>query len=215
MEVKSEDYVYVGVIGIVSLSMLASAIMWKWASFFVETRSIYMSSHFSNPVSQASTNTSPSTSSLLSEKLTGKIVKRNLFYVCLLLAALTDIPMYAGFIVYRGYNMTMYSFHKLQAAFLFSAYSITISDWTTVLFEIKEDSFMPFLLRKVSLIFLNLMFASISVINFIYCYVTSNLQDFLNSVVYEMDLLFMILTPLILTVIMLRSGIKLSLRIQV
>jgi hypothetical protein len=84
-----------------------------------------------------------------------------------------------------------------------------------VLFEIKEDELIPFLLRKASLVFLSLIFFVISIMNFIYCFTSENLQEFLDSDVYETGLLLMIFIPLLLTVIMLRSGIKLSVRIQV
>jgi hypothetical protein len=170
---------------------------------------IYSLSSKSSPTSTSSSSFS------LPEKVVGKIRKRHLFYFFLFMATLSDLPMYCGFIVYHSYKMELYSFHKLQAAFLFTAYSLTISDWTTVLFEIKEDELIPFLLRKASLAFLSLIFFVISIMNFIYCFTSENLQEFLDSDVYETGLLLMIFIPLLLTVIMLRSGIKLSVRIQV
>lgn len=200
--VSSADYSSIGIMGFVSLFILFLVVLWKWVSFVLEIRAYY------------ALNSDGTSETNISDKIMGKIRKRNLFYFLLLMATASDIPMYVGFLRFHKYNITMYSFHKLQAAFLFGSYSLTISDWTTVLFEIKEDTLMPFLLRKASLLFLNLLFFIISIINFVYCYTTANLQAFLDSTIYEVDLMFMILTPLILTVIMLRSGVKLSVRIQ-
>jgi hypothetical protein len=207
MDVSREDYSNIGILGFVSLFLLAVIVAWKWACFAEEIRYIYYDFMAVGVGSGNDVN--------VQERLSGKIRKRHMLYCFLLMASFCDIPLYAGFIVYHGYDMTLYSFHKLQAFFMFAAYSVTISDWANVLFEIKEDTFMPFIFRKATLLFLNFLFLVISIINFIYCYTTANLQQFLDSAVSETDVLFMIGTPLILTVIMLRSGLKLSARIQV
>ena len=189
----SSHYFEVGIFGFVLLFILALFIIWKWWVFIDELSCIVSYNH----------------------TFARKVLKKNIFFACLLAAALSDIPMYAGFIAYHKYSILLYSFHKLQAAFQFAAYSLTISDWTLVLFEIHEDTYIPFLLRRATLVFLNFVFFIVCLVNFVYCYVSADMSSFLNSTVYQVGVEFLIITPFILTLIMLHSGLKLSWRIQV
>ena len=77
--------------------------------------------------------------------------------------------MYISFIVIGDYSLITYSFHKIECADLFGAFSITIHDWTTVLYAIHEDTQFESRLKSLLLIGINLLFMIISVVNFSYC----------------------------------------------
>ena len=94
-------------------------------------------------------------------------LKRFLFHMLLLLSSATDLPMYVSFIMEGRYEPHTYRFHKLEPAFQFAAYSITISDWTSVLYVLKEESAYPFLIKKGSLVTLNVIVSTVCVLNFI------------------------------------------------
>jgi len=122
--------------------------------------------------------------------------------------------MYISFIVIGDYSLITYSFHKLECAALFGAFSITIHDWTTVLYAIHEDTQFESRLKSLLLIGINLLFMIISVVNFSYCYAVENFDAYTNSPVYIVALFIQIFPPLILAIVMLRAGLKLSWRIK-
>jgi hypothetical protein len=76
----------------------------------------------------------------------------------LLLASAVDMPMYVTFIMKGQYTLTSYSFHKFESASLFAAFSITLSDWAGVLYEIQEYQLFPFLLRWFTLVGINVVY---------------------------------------------------------
>ena len=140
--------------------------------------------------------------------------KKLLFHIFLILASAVDIPMYVEFIVAKDYTLTSYSFHKFSSAFLFAAFSITISDWGAVLYDIQEYDLYPFLFRKATLVSINILYALISVCNFIFCYTLDDFDSYTNSFLYILGIFFQITVSLLLTLIMLSVGLKLAWRIQ-
>lgn len=132
----------------------------------------------------------------------------------MLLAAVVDLPMYAEFISNQDYSLTTYSFHKVSSALLFGAFSITISDWAGVLYDINEYELQPFLLRKATLIGINVLYALVGLTNFIFCYTLSDFDSYTNSSLYIMGIVFQIAVSLILTLFMLSAGLKLAWRIH-
>lgn len=140
--------------------------------------------------------------------------KKLAFHLFLLFATVVDIPLYAAFITEHEYTLTTYSFHKFSSAFLFAAFSITISDWSTVLYDINEYELRPFLLRKATLIGINVVYTLVSLTNFIFCYTLSDFDSYTNSSLYIMGIFFQILVSLVLTLFMLSAGLKLAWRIH-
>eukprot|EP01038_Epipyxis_sp_PR26KG_P006607 gene6607-9074_t len=140
--------------------------------------------------------------------------KKLIFHACLILTTVSDIPMYCGFIATGNYTLESYSFHKFETAFLFAAFSITIHDWSAVLYQIHEYKLYHFLFGRATLISVNVIYAMISIINFIFCYALADLDVYLSSPVYLIGIFFQLGTSLLLTGFMLAAGLKLSLRIQ-
>jgi hypothetical protein len=140
--------------------------------------------------------------------------KRILFHILLIAATASDLPMYCTFILENEYNLTSYSFHKLETLFLFSALTITISDWSNVLFDLKEYQRLPFLLRSWTLLSINLVYSAIALVNFLFCYVAKDLEVYLDSPIYTTSLFFQIFISFALTFFMLSAGLKLSWRIR-
>jgi hypothetical protein len=132
----------------------------------------------------------------------------------LLLATLVDIPLYITFISQHEYTLTTYSFHKFSSAFLFAAFSLTISDWSAVLHDINEYELQPFLLRKATLVGINVLYALVSLANFIFCYTLDNFDSYTSSTPYIVGIFFQISVSLILTLFMLSAGLKLAWRIH-
>jgi hypothetical protein len=124
------------------------------------------------------------------------------------------LPLYIWFIVDGDYNLDAFSWHKFQSTFLFLALSITISDWSSVLYDIREYQIYTFLFHKWTLIFLNFLYFLISIVNFIFCYWTADLGEFSNSPVYLMGLFYQICMSMLVTFLMLHAGLKLYGRIQ-
>lgn len=137
-----------------------------------------------------------------------------LFHVLLMCTAFSDIPLYFGFIVTGGYTISTYSFHKLASTFLFAALSITIGDWASVLRDINEYAVHGFIFRRATLISLNLVYITISVINFILCLALKNLDEYLNSPMYTCAIFLQIIMNFLLTTMMLHAGLKLYSRIH-
>lgn len=130
------------------------------------------------------------------------------------MAAAVDIPLYVEFIIDQKYTLTSYSFHKVSSAFLFAAFSITISDWAGVLYDINEYDLQPFLLRKATLVGINVLYALVSLLNFIFCYTLNDFDSYTNSSLYILGIFFQITVSLLLTLFMLSSGLKLAWRIH-
>lgn len=144
----------------------------------------------------------------------GSFYKKLAFHVCLFFAAAVDIPLYVEFILEHKYTLTSYSFHKFSSAFLFAAFSITISDWAGVLYDINEYELQPFLLRKATLVGINGLYALVSMINFVFCYTLSDFDSYTNSSLYILGIFFQITVSLLLTLFMLSAGLKLAWRIH-
>jgi hypothetical protein len=140
--------------------------------------------------------------------------KKFVFHLLLLFATLVDLPMYGEFVHEQKYTLTSYSFHKFSSSFLFAAFSLTISDWAAVLYDINEYEFYPFLLRKATLVCINFLYALISIINFVFCYTLNDFDSYTNSTLYIMGIFFQISVSLILTLFMLSSGLQLAWRIH-
>jgi hypothetical protein len=142
------------------------------------------------------------------------IRKKIVFHVLLILSVLVEIPMYVTFILVNKYVLFTYSFHKLQSTLLLSAYSMTIYDWSNVLYDIQEIQQKPYLFNKTLLIGINIIFFIISLSNFIYCNVVTNIDSFTKSPIYITMIFLQISAELFLTSLMLFSGIQLSRRIH-
>lgn len=122
--------------------------------------------------------------------------------------------MYIGFIWKDRYILPLYAFHKFQVALLFSAYSITISDWINVLYDIREDIFRYFQIRRATLLATNVVLIITSFINFIYCFIARNLDEYLDSWIYLLGLIIQIVATFVVNILMLSAGLKLAHRIQ-
>lgn len=122
--------------------------------------------------------------------------------------------MYVSFIEIDNYSLYTYSFHKLQSAFLFGALSITISDWSSVLYDINEYKFYPFLIRKFTLLCMNFVYFSSSLLNFFLCFTISKLNNYLSSPFYVLAIFIEIGWSILLTCFMLNAGLKLYHRIS-
>jgi hypothetical protein len=145
-----------------------------------------------------------------------------LFHLCLLMAPCLDLPMYIGFVLYNQYKLPLYAFHRLSAATLFAAYSITIYDWSKVLKDIEKDTIYPFMRRRIgsiyyfsaaSLLAINAIFIGLSATNFVYIFIANDLEEYLDSFFYIAALYVQIAASLLLTCCMLYAGVKLYLRI--
>ena len=140
--------------------------------------------------------------------------KKLLLHVLLLLGTAVDLPMYVSFIVTGDYEVATYAFHKLEVAFIFTAYSMTITDWSAVLYEINEDSHVPFLLKRGIVWTIALAVVIIAILNFIYCLAMNNLTTYTETPIYIMGLIVQMCASLTLTCVMLHGGIKLAWRIR-
>lgn len=181
--------VEIGIIGMTNLGLLLLVIIWRIVLFVhatLITREKRPSSNF---------------------------YKRLILHLALLFAIVCELPMYSGFIIINGYIDKAYAFHKFSCAFIFAAYSITISDWASVLHDIREVSTFPLLFRKATLIALNMIIFLISTANFIYIISLDNLSTYLSSGLYVTAIFIQVFASLVLTVYMLQAGLKLAHRI--
>lgn len=144
----------------------------------------------------------------------GKFRKRLLLHLALLLAVAVDLPMFIGFSVDNEYTLYTYSFHRFESMLLFVALSITISNWAGLLYDIQEYQLYPFLIRKATLISINVVNICITLANFILCYFYNDFEEYTTSVEYIIEIFFQIVMSMLLIVFMLSAGIKLSLRIH-
>jgi hypothetical protein len=140
--------------------------------------------------------------------------KRILLHIMLFFAVAVDIPMYISFILIDYYGMITYSFHKLEPAFLLGAFSMTISDWGSVLYDIQEMKHTPLIFRRGALIVINIVFSAICISNFIYVNISSDLDKFTKSPLYIAMIVLQITTELFLSIMMLSAGLRLSRRIR-
>ena len=110
--------------------------------------------------------------------------KKFAFHTLLVLTTACDLPLYIGFVATGNYVVIPYAFHKWESALLFAAYSITIYNWSAVLYDLKEDTSFPFFMRKATLVGVNILFLTISFVNFVYCIYLNNLVIFSESWIY-------------------------------
>jgi hypothetical protein len=209
---SERGYSYIGITGLVILSLLTLIVSrsllsvlasWPCNHFYAKTftcmQNVWRTARF---VTKEDYRNGPN------------FYKKLAFHICLLLATGVDIPLYITFISQHKYTLTTYSFHKFSSALLFSAFSITISDWSAVLYDINEYELQPFLLRKATLVVINVLYALVSITNFIVCYTLDNFDSYTNSSMYILGIFFQISVSLILTLFMLSAGLKLAWRIH-
>lgn len=138
-----------------------------------------------------------------------------MFHLFLLFASACDLPYYYGLAINGEFSIIPYSFHRFESALLFAAFSITISDWGAVLYDINEFKLSAFLLRRATLVSINAVYMLISFANFVVCYLpNSNMDEYLKSPLYITSIFFQIGVSFLLTAFMLSAGLKLSWRIQ-
>ncbi|KAJ1401649.1 hypothetical protein B484DRAFT_236736, partial [Ochromonadaceae sp. CCMP2298] len=183
------EIVGIGKIGVINIALLTSINIWRTFRFIAHTRKT-------------------------GNALDDAFYKKLSFHMLLLLASAVDMPMYVTFIVKGQYTLTSYSFHKFESASLFAAFSITLSDWAGVLYEIQEYQLFPFLLRWFTLVGINVVYSLISLLNFIFCYTIENVDAYTHSPLYILGIFFQISVALLLTLFMLHAGLKLAWRIQ-
>jgi len=140
--------------------------------------------------------------------------KRICTCMCLLLAAVSDIPMYVSFILLGEYESKTYAFHKLENFFLISALAITIHECCNTLYEIKEDTAYPFLLKKISLIVLTFIVFVVSVLNFGYCLAMNDINAFVQTPIYVTGIVTQFVSAALLVFFMLKAGLRLASRIK-
>jgi hypothetical protein len=122
--------------------------------------------------------------------------------------------MYVSFVTIGGYDITTYAFHKFESFCIVAALSITISDWSAVLRDIHEYDVSHFFLRRVSLVGINFLYGTISLINFITCFAMKNIDDYVQSYYYLIMIFLQIGVFALLTLLMLHAGNKLYRRIS-
>jgi hypothetical protein len=144
----------------------------------------------------------------------GSFRKKLLLHVLLFMATATDLPMYVSFIVVGEYSVGTYAFHKWECAYIFTAYSITITDWSAVLYEINEDSHTPFLLKRGIVWFVTISVIAIALLNFVFCLAMNNLNTYTQTPIYIMGIVVQMGASFLLTCVMLQGGIKLAWRIR-
>ena len=137
------DYNAIGVTGFTNMILLSFVVIWRWICHWLDRTG--------------------------SDGNNKNSCKRHTTFFLLLFAPLCDLPMYVSFYLIHKYDLYTFSFHKFKSAALFGAYSLTISDWNSVLFEIQEETRLPFLCRNGSLIATNIVLTVISLLKFAYC----------------------------------------------
>jgi hypothetical protein len=140
--------------------------------------------------------------------------KSVIFHIILIAAVAVDIPMYISLLLTNEYSLVTYSFHKFSSALLFVGYSLTIYDWSNVLYDIREIDHKPLFFRRNTLILINVFMITMSVANFIYMYTCRSLDGYLKSPLYVALIFIQITAAFLLTGLMLSAGIRLSVRIQ-
>lgn len=188
MSIPSDTERQLGIAGAVNISILFFITLWRTIRFVQEWKEDY---------------------SLFSFK------KKMIFHILLLLTSACDLPLYIGFILYGDYRLYLYSFHKVESAFFFAAFSITVYDWGTVLYDIREYQKYPFILRRGVIVLLNIVYMTVSFMNFFICFAGGGSMDaFLDSPEYLVGVFVQITISFVLTCAMLGAGLKLSWRIR-
>ena len=136
--------------------------------------------------------------------------KKFAFHLLLISASAADLPMYIAFLSYNRYTLISYSFHKLSSACFFTAFSITISDWSVLLHELKEYKSKNFLFRTATLIFINVIYILTALTNFVYCYTVDSIDDYSSSGLYIPTYFFQIGISFVLSCLMLSAGLKVN-----
>jgi hypothetical protein len=126
----------------------------------------------------------------------------------------SDIPMYMAFTLTGDYTLVTYSFHKFSSPCLFAAYSMTIYDWSSVLYDIKEIDHRPLFFRRNSLIFITVVMVLMNLLNFIYMLTTTSVDSYINSPLYVANIFLNVIAALFITGMMLSAGLRLSVRIK-
>jgi hypothetical protein len=179
----------IGISGLVHCVLLIAIIVWRTAAFVAHT-----------PAHERS----------------GKLfIKRLIFHCLLMLTIICDTPMYISFVTRHRYELETYAFHKLESAWLFMAFSVVVSDWLAVLYEIKEDTESWYFFKRLALIICNLMVTAISLANFGDCLKPgATIGSFVDSGVYQLGILSQLISVLLLTGVILQSGMKLAYRLR-
>lgn len=147
--------------------------------------------------------------------LTDSYWRKRIVLQLLLIASIScDLPMYIAFVATGDYTLVSYSFHKFNSALLFAAYSMTIYDWSAVLYDIKEIDHRPLFFRRNSLIAITVLMFGTSAVNFVYMYTTSGVDSYINSPFYVVNIFLQVVSALFLTGMMLSAGVRLSVRIR-
>lgn len=181
------DAYWIGVVGFSNLTLLSLITLWRLCLYS------YGRSSFKNAVTS----------------------KGFWFHMLLFLTTTTDLPMYVSFFELGAYEIKTYSFHKLESMFMFAALSITISDWQSVLHIIKEESSMPFLFKKVTLFVVNAIVVLVCIWNFVSCWSEDmDIMGYVQLPQYTVGIVTQFSSGLILTLVMLHGGLKLSRRIR-
>lgn len=143
-----------------------------------------------------------------------KDIYKRVFFFSLFFSSICDLPMYLSFIISGEYSIATFAFHKFQGCSLFVAYTITILDWSSVLYAIHEEPLWRMQLRNGTLYVVNAVFIVFSFINFGFCFSSKDLSSYTNSPVYTISLFLQIIAQLCVTCVMLVAGMKLSWRIK-
>jgi hypothetical protein len=122
--------------------------------------------------------------------------------------------MYCSFVINNNYNILTYSFHRFETAFLFAALSITLSNWTSLLYEIHEFKLYQSIFSNAALVIINIIYSSISFVNFIFCLYTDDFEEYLNSLVYTISFFLQLATSFLLCLFIMFVGLKLLFRIN-
>ena len=183
-----DDIVQIGIAGLINCVLMMSIIMWRGACYVFYTAR--------------------------RERIGYTFWKRVVFHLLLLLAIVSDIPMYASFIQIERYELKTYAFHKLESGFMFIAYSVVVSDWLAVLRDINEDSEHAYICKWWALVLSNVAVITICLWNFIECFKQSGIVDFTQGPIYSMGVISQFASVLVLTVVILHSGLKLAYRLR-
>lgn len=89
---------------------------------------------------------------------------------------------------------------------------MTIYDWSAVLYDIKEIDHRPLFFRRNSLIAITVLMFACSAVNFVYIYMTTGINSYINSPLYVVNIFLQVVAGLFLTGMMLSAGIRLSVR---
>ena len=182
-----EDVMQIGIAGLTHCVILIGIISWRAVCFVIYTPS--------------------------RERRGPTFVKRLIFHLLLWLAIASDIPMYSSFVVTNSYQMITYGFHKLESGWMFVAYSVVVSDWLAVLRDINEDSNTAYTFKWWALFVSNVVVIAICLSNFLECLFQSDFGTFTAGPIYTMGLFSQFSSVLLLTMMILHSGLKLAFRL--